>query len=258
MSVLLETRALGVSIAAHSVCGDLNLRISTGERWAILGRNGSGKTTLLKALAGLHDPDCGEVRLDGHPLNDIARRDVARRVGVLFQTHHDLFPGTVLETAMIGRHPHLRPWQWEEAEDLSLARQALQQVGLTGLENRDVATLSGGERQRLEIATLLTQDPALLLLDEPTNHLDLHHQVEILALFGRAAETGGDGKAVVMVLHDVNLAARFCDHALLLFSAGECAHGPVRAMLRSSLLERLYGHPLRALPDGAMEVFIPA
>jgi len=258
MSRVLETRGLGVSIAAHRVCSDLDLRVNAGERWAILGQNGSGKTTLLKTLAGLHAPDCGEIYLADRALSAMPRRDVARRIGVLFQEHRDLFPATVLETALIGRHPYLGTWQWEDEKDLALARQALQQVGLGALEDRDVATLSGGERQRLEIATVLTQDPALLLLDEPTNHLDLHHQVEILDLLSLGAGTANGERAVVLVLHDVNLAARFCDHALLLFGAGECAHGPVRAMLTAPLLERLYGHPLRALRDGASEVFIPA
>jgi len=256
MTAPLETRGLDVSIGTHTVCLDLGLRVDDGTCWAILGRNGSGKTTLLKTLAGLYAPDRGELLLDGRPLADHPRREVARRLGVLFQEYHDAFSGTVLETALVGRHPHLHAWQWEGEEDLSAARNALRQVGLGAFEDRSVATLSGGERQRLEIATLLTQDPQLLLLDEPTNHLDLHHQIEVLALLARSA--AADSKTVVMVLHDPNLAARFCDHALLLFEGGECAHGPVGSLLTTERLERLYGHPVRALRDGMREVFVPA
>ena len=256
MTIPLAARGLDVSIGPHVVCRDLDLQIEDGTCWAVLGRNGSGKTTLLRTLAGLHVPDRGQVLLDGSPLDDHPRREVARRLGVLFQEYQDAFPGTVLETALIGRHPYLQAWQWEGEADFSAARRALQQVGLDSFEDRGVTTLSGGERQRLEIATLLTQDPWLMLLDEPTNHLDLRHQIEILSLLSGSAAAGA--RTVIMVLHDPNLAARFCDHVLLLFEDGECAHGPAARLLTPEHLERLYGHPVRALRDGTREVFVPA
>ena len=238
---------LDVRIGTVEVCRGLTLELAPGQCWAVLGRNGSGKTTLLHTLAGVRTPQRGEVRLDGAPLHTLARRHIAQHLGLLPQDSHDPFPATVLETALLGRHPHGSPWGWETAQDVQLAQQALQRVGLDGWDGRDVATLSGGERRRLALATLLAQDPDILLLDEPTNHLDLHHQIELTALFARMARELG--KTVVMVLHDVNLAARCADHALLLHGAGEVTAGPCAQILKTSQLERLYHHMLRQVGD---------
>lgn len=243
----LSLHDLGVRIGNVDVCRGLTLEFAPGQSWAVLGRNGSGKTTLLHTLAGLRAPQHGEVRLDGAPLGTLARRRIARRLGLLPQDSHDPFPATVLETALLGRHPHGSPWGWETAEDMRLAHQALQRVGLAGWDGRDVATLSGGERRRLALATLLAQAPDILLLDEPTNHLDLHHQIELTALLARLARE--QQKTVVMVLHDVNLAARCADHALLLHGAGEVTAGPCTQILKTPQLERLYRHTLRQVSD---------
>ena len=178
----LQTQSLDVRIGEVQVCRKLDLRVREGESWCILGRNGTGKTTLLHTLAGLRAADAGGITLNDRSLAALPRRTVARQLGLLAQEHRDSFPASVMETALIGRHPFLGPLQWESRDDISTARLALQSVGLQDLEQRNVATLSGGERRRLGIATLLTQDPALMLLDEPTNHLDLHHQVQVLEL----------------------------------------------------------------------------
>jgi len=161
----------------------------------------------------------------------------------------------VLETALAGRHPHLGRWQWESATDITIAETALARVGLAGLEQRALDTLSGGERRRLSLASLITQDPALLLLDEPTNHLDPHQQIHLLQLLAEQAHAGARG--LLMILHDANLASRFCDHCLLLFGAGESLAGPTGSVLTGDNLARLYGHPMAVLagPHGA--VFVP-
>jgi len=245
---LLETHALDVSVGSTTVCHGLDLAITAGSRWGLLGRNGSGKTTLLHTLAGLRPHQGGEIRLDGRPLEAWPRRSRAQRLGVLLQDHHDPFPATVLETVMTGRHPHLRPWQWEGSTDLAIAARALAQVGMAGTEARSVDTLSGGERRRIGIATLLAQAPDLALLDEPTNHLDLHHQVTML----QQLHTADDRRTLCLSLHDINLAARFCDHLLLLLGDGETMAGPAADLLDPELLTRLYDHPVRcvATPDG--------
>ncbi|MDZ7749239.1 MAG: ABC transporter ATP-binding protein [Halofilum sp. (in: g-proteobacteria)] len=194
--------------------------------------------------------------LDGAPLAGYATRAAARRLGVLLQETSDPFPATVFETALIGRHPHLGPWQWEGPDDHAAARAALAEVELAGLEARAVDTLSGGERRRLALATLLAQDPAVYLLDEPTNHLDLHHQIRLLGrLRERARSRGG---ALVMALHDVNLAARFCDHALLIFSDGTTACGSTDELLQPGHLTRLYHHPIEVVHFGERRAFVPA
>ncbi len=247
---------LTVEIAGKRVCRSLDLSVGSGQCWALLGGNGAGKTTLLYTLAGLRPAAGGVVRLQGAPLAALSRRAVARRLGILLQDSQDAFPATVWETALMGRHPFLAPWEREGEADRARARQALHTVALDGLEQRQVQTLSGGERRRLAIATILVQEPELLLLDEPTNHLDLHHQIAALAHVVELATTRGRG--ALMSLHDVNLAARFCSHALLLFGDGKTAQGPAEQVLTCAHLERLYGHTMGAVEHRGRIFFFPA
>lgn len=254
MPALLTANDLAVSIAGKSVCRGLSLTIERGQCWGILGRNGIGKTTLLHTLAGLHAPDSGTIYLEEQPLTRLSRRYIAQSIGILFQRSEDPFPSTVLETALIGRHPYLNAWDWESEEDQTLARQALAAVGMDGMAPRQTGTLSGGERQRLAIATLLTQDPQLLLLDEPANHLDLHHQITLLDLLVR--QTRERGKALLMIGHDLNLTARYCDHVLMLFGEGETLQGESSEVLTETNLARLYGHPIRCAEVEGRRVFV--
>jgi len=251
----LVAEQLGIRIGEIEICSQLDLRIDAGETWGLLGRNGVGKTTLLHTLAGLRRPGSGAVKLDETPLTSLSRRSVARKIGVLLQDHQDAFPTSVMETVLIGRHPYLGPLQWEGAADYTAATEALRIVGLDGMETRGVASLSGGERRRLGIATLLAQDPQVLLLDEPTNHMDLHHQILILDLLKR--RTQAEAKSMLLVLHELNLALRYCDHFLLLYGAGETLQGTAEAVLTQPNLERLYDHPLQALQGSRGTVWVP-
>jgi iron complex transport system ATP-binding protein len=251
---LLSVHGLTVTIAGHRVCGGLELAVRPGECWAILGRNGAGKTTLLHTLAGLRAAAAGVIELDGRPLASLAARDVARLRGVLPQDDSDAFPATVLETVLVGRHPHLSRWQWEGADDIRIAREALVAADMGGTEGRDIRTLSGGERRRVALAALLAQQPRLFLLDEPSSHLDLSHQIGLLDRL--VSKVRADGRALVMVVHDVNLALRYCDQALLL-SGGEAFAGPAPALLTTERLSALYGVPLRALAGPRGKVFAP-
>ena len=256
MNGVMETRDLTVDIGGKSVCRGLNLRIAAGESWAVLGPNGSGKTTLLHTLTGLRPAVDGGIWIKERPLREWPTHALAREIGTLLQTQDDPFPSTVLETVLIGRHPHLQRWQWETDVDRQRAALSLAAVDLSGFESRLLSTLSGGERRRAAIATVLCQNPALFALDEPINHLDLHHQAKVLALFSRLAKS--DARTLVMVLHDVTSAARYCDHALLLYGGGETAAGSITEMLTEENLERLYNHRLHRMqgPDG--EVWVPA
>jgi iron complex transport system ATP-binding protein len=251
---LLETRGLGVEIAGKSVCRDLDLRLFAGQCVGLLGGNGVGKTTLLHTLAGLRAPAAGSVLLDGAPLASLPRRRVAQRLGLLMQQPEDSLPATVLETALIGRHPHLDFWRWESHADVAIARRALKNVGLEGLEQRVQTALSGGERRRLDIATVLVQDPQLFLLDEAAHQLDLQHQMALLGQLKRLAET--QGRAVLMSLHDINLAARFCDSILMLFGGGETLLDAADKALSAENLTRLYHTPVTALPWAGGRVFV--
>ena len=246
----LRAERLDVSIGPVQVCAALELEIRPGECWCILGRNGAGKTTLLHTLCGLHAADTGQVLLNGHALGSLSRKTIARGVGLLLQDHDNAFPATVLETALVGRHPWLGTLQWESDDDRARAREALRETGLAGMETRMTTTLSGGEQRRLDLATLLTQNPDVYLLDEPTNHLDLHHQVRILKLLRTLADNYQ--RAICMALHDINLAIRYCNRFLLLFGDGKTAQGNRDAVLTRANLERLYQHELRQIdtPDG--------
>ncbi len=168
------------------------------------------------------------------------------------QNEEDPFPMTVMDAAIIGRHPHIGFWGWESEQDYTITRDVLASLDLDNMDMRLIETLSGGERRRLAIATVLVQDPDTLLLDEPINHLDPHHQLGVLRLLRARAKTG---KAVALSLHDANLAHRFCDTALLLFGDGEWQFGPADSVLTVDNLSRLYRIDVRAIPwrDGSRE-----
>ncbi len=215
---------------------------------------GAGKTTLLHTLAGLLPARSGQVTLHDTPLAQLKRRDIAQQLGLVFQERQDSFPATVLETALIGRHPWLSAWESEQAADLQRAQQALAALDVEHLSERLLSTLSGGERQRVAIATLMTQNPDIWLLDEPTNHLDLHHQVKVMRLLREQAALS---KTVFMCLHDLNLAARWCSHVLLLYSNGDACWGPAPTMLKPSALEQLYKQKLMTVEVDGAPVFVP-
>jgi iron complex transport system ATP-binding protein len=244
-----------VAVAGRTLVRALALSARSGEFIAVLGRNGVGKTLTLHTLAGLRAPAAGAVRLDGRDLSAWPGRERARRVGLLPQLTEDPFPSTVFETALIGRHPHLPFWQWEDARDLECARQALASVGLAAIAERPVESLSGGERRRLDIATLLAQDAAVCLLDEPTNHLDPRHRSEMLALFRARADAGG---LVIAALHDATLAARTADKALLLFGDGHWRFGAAAEILTGANLSELYEVPVGELDWRGQRVFVSA
>ncbi|HEX6017645.1 MAG TPA: ABC transporter ATP-binding protein, partial [Burkholderiaceae bacterium] len=222
---LLDASALTLRAGARELARELSLAVHGGDLWCVLGPNGSGKTTLLHTLAGVLAPAAGSVRLMAHDLAHTPPERLARWRGLLTQTVHDSFSARALDVVLLGRHPHHDRWAFDDDEnDHRIARDALAAVDAAALASRDVTTLSGGERQRVAIAALLAQQAPLLLLDEPTAHLDLKHQIGVLEHL-RALVQPGD-RAAVIALHDVNLAARFASHALLLGGAAPIA-GPV-------------------------------
>jgi iron complex transport system ATP-binding protein len=253
-SPAIATEQLSVSIADTPICQQLNLAINKGECWAILGQNGCGKTTLLHTLAGLHKPDNGQVLLDNTPLSRISTRAAARQCGLLLQDYQDIFPASIMQAVLIGRHPHLTAWQWESKEDIRIALSALRDVELADMSQRDIQTLSGGERRRVAIATLLAQQPAVFLLDEPVNHLDIRHQHQVLEMFSTKAKK--ENKAVIMVLHDVNLAVRYCDHALLMYGENKIELGATKEVLNEENLSALYDYPIKQTGNGTL-AFMP-
>lgn len=252
----LETRHLALTAGGRTLVNDLTVQFDAGQNWAILGANGSGKTTLLHALAGLRPADHGRILLDGTDLQAVPRRDRARQLGVLFQEHGSALTARVRDTVLTGRHPHLGRWQSEGPDDIALAEAALAATDLSGLARRFTDTLSGGERRRMELATLLTQDAPISLLDEPVNHLDPHYQIGLLGLVcGRARRSG---HLNLIVLHDVNLALRFCSHGLLLLPGGDTRHGKLEEIVDSTVLQQLYGCAMREIRDDRQRLYLPA
>jgi iron complex transport system ATP-binding protein len=249
----LSVRALSIQVGASVLVSELTLEVQPGEFIAVLGRNGSGKTLTLHALAGLATPFSGEVRLRGTPLGQLTRRAIARELGLLMQDREEGLPATVLESVLIGRHPHLKLLQWESAADRKIAHTCLEHLQLGSLADRSLETLSGGEQRRVAIAALLAQAPHVMLLDEPTNHLDPHHQIAVLELFRDLTRAG---RAVVATLHDPTLAARFADRALLLFGDGRWRCGPAAEVLTCESLGELYLTQMLELHSGGRRVFV--
>ncbi len=249
-------KGLGVEIAGNVVARDLDLEFRPGEYWGILGPNGVGKTTLLRHLAGLAPPRTGAVTLDDRPLGAWPRRLLARHLGMLQQHTAYVFDASVLQVALTGRHPWLGPWRREGPEDYALARAALARVDLASLEQRTVTSLSGGEARRLAFAALLVQSPEVLLLDEPTNHLDFRHQVRIMRAIGDLVYR--EGRVALAALHDVNLAATYCSHVLLLFGDGKWAAGKATEWLTAERLEQLYQCPVTSVDTPEGRRFHPA
>ncbi|WUS95510.1 ABC transporter ATP-binding protein [Streptomyces sp. NBC_00708] len=215
-----------------------------GTTVGLIGPNGSGKSTLLRILAGLLAPHAGTVTLDGEPLAAAGRRQVARRVAVVDQhavTQDEL---SVLDVVRLGRIPHRRAWSAPTGEDAAAVDAALERTGLTGLRERSWHTLSGGERQRVQIARALAQQPRELLLDEPTNHLDIQHQLELLSLVASLPLTA------VIALHDLNLAAMFCDRIVVLSGGRAVAGGTPEQVITEELIEEVYRVRAVVTPDG--------
>ncbi len=238
-------RADDVTVAYDGslVLAGVGLAARPGEVVGVIGPNGSGKTTLLRALYRALVPRTGTVAIDGVAIGRLSAREIARRVAVVSQQDAPEHPLTVAELVLVGRLPHQRDLWPSSAADDRIAAAALVRVGARHLAERPFQTLSGGERQRVLIARALAQQADHLLLDEPTNHLDVRYQHEILGLVREL------GVTTVVVLHDLNLAARYCDHLVLLDDGSVAAAGAPRDVLTRALLEAVYEVAVRRLDD---------
>lgn len=225
------TRTAGGTLILDGV----SLTPRPGTITGLLGPNGSGKSTLLRLLSGVIAPVSGVVTLDGRPLGEVGRRGVARRVAVVEQQADTQVALTVLDVARLGRIPHRRAWAPPSPVDEEAVRTALARTGLTDKARQPWHTLSGGERQRVQIARALAQEPRELLLDEPTNHLDIQHQLELLTLISELRLTS------VVALHDLNLAAMYCDQLLVLQHGRVVASGSPQNVLTETLIADVYG-----------------
>lgn len=252
---LFSARGLRLAVGARTLLEALDWEVRAGEFWCVLGPNGAGKTTLLKRAAAVSAPgSCqGALAWQGRERSAWTRDALALLRAYLPQHSADAFDASVLETVLLGRHPHLGRWQWESRNDGALALNALAQVDMAGYARRGVRSLSAGERQRVAIAALLAQEPRLYLFDEPLSHQDLPHQSALARLFARLA---ADRHAVITAIHDINIAARHASHALLLDGRGGACAGPVEAILNADRLSHAFGAQLAQVDLAGRRGFI--
>ena len=248
---------LRLDLSGRAILDGIALDIAPGRVTALIGPNGSGKSTTLRAMAGLVSPDSGGVSLNGTPLPQMSRREIARALAFLPQS--PILPEGITVRGLVerGRTPHLGSFRPMTATDRAVVDRALDRTGLTALAARRAATLSGGQRQRAFIAMTLAQDTPVLLLDEPTTFLDLPYQIEVLRLV--RALNQDSGQTVVMVLHDINLACRFADRVVGIRAGQVLFDGTPENVVTGASLEALYGCPLTVipLPDGRGPMVLP-
>ncbi|QLF94070.1 ABC transporter ATP-binding protein [Pseudomonas sp. ABC1] len=234
----LSAQALCLAYEGRRIASDLSLDIPRGRITVIVGPNACGKSTLLRALSRLLVPESGQVLLDGRDIHRYGSREVARRLGLLPQSALAPHGICVADLVARGRFAHqslLRQWS---REDERAVREAMQQAQVESLAERPVDELSGGQRQRVWLAMALAQETPLMLLDEPTTYLDIAHQLEVLELCRRLNRDSG--RTLVMVLHDLNQAARYADHIIAMRDGRVLASGPPRTVLTPQLIERVF------------------
>lgn len=251
---MITTDQLTLVAGTRTLVQNLNWHVAAGECWSIIGRNGAGKSTLIRALAGLRAPDAGSVTLNGKPLSAWPLTELARARAFLAQSRSDAFGYSARDTVLAARHPYGANRYWEGPADQDAAHAALAAMEVDHLAARDVRTLSGGERQRVAIAAMLAQDTPLLLLDEPANALDLAHQSSVTRLLVKLCRE--QGKTIVAIGHDLNLAHHASTHALLLMGDGEWTAGPAADVMSAPLLSRYLDHPIEVLVHGTRRIFI--
>lgn len=236
---LYDVEAASFAVGGRTILPPLTMALEPGRFYGLVGPNGSGKSTLLKLLARQQEPAAGSIRFSGRPLDSYGTRDFARCVAYMPQFTPPAEGMNVRELAGLGRFPWHGALGRFSAEDEDKVTRALAQTSLTALAERMVDSLSGGERQRAWLAMMLAQDTRCLLLDEPTSALDLAHQVEILALVRTLSRE--QGLTIVAVLHDINMAASFCDELIALRQGGIVARGAPELILEPTVLDSIYG-----------------
>jgi iron complex transport system ATP-binding protein len=248
----LHLEGVTVRYDGHDVISNVSLDLAPGLLVGLIGANGAGKTTLLRAVAGLTPIASGKIELGGKPLDQWPRTHRARVLGYLAQDRSVLWPLTVARLVALGRLPHLGPWDDPGPDDADIVNQSLRDADVTHLAGRSVTSLSGGELTRALIARLLAGTPSILLADEPVSGLDPAHRLQVSEIFRKLAHTG---RTVVVVMHDLTLAARFCDRLVLMSQGQIVADGSPVDVLTPENLSRHYGVTANiAVHDGELMV----
>lgn len=230
----LQVEEVTWSVEAQKIVDTISLDVEPGEFVGLLGPNGSGKSSLLRTIYRVLKPDAGLIKLDGAEVWQLSARQAARRMGVVMQERAGEFDFSVQEMVIMSRNPHKKMFDRDTNEDYQLVAQALDRVGMSNFADRSFLTLSGGEKQRVLIARALVQQARFLVLDEPTTHLDIHYQLEILELVKNL------GVSVIAALHELNLAALYCDRIYVLKMGRVVTSGTPEEVLRPDLIRKVY------------------
>jgi iron complex transport system ATP-binding protein len=234
----IETDQLCFSYGSHPAVSDVTLKLKSGVFYGILGPNGCGKTTLVDLLIRHRTPDAGVISYQGKSLSQYSRKQIARRFALVPQQYSVNFPFTSRQIVMMGRYPHLGRFAFPDHEDHRQVDEIMEQTGTREFENRFVSELSGGERQRVIFARALVQDTPVLILDEATSNLDICHAISLFSLaFRRVSD---EGKTVIAVMQDINLAALFCQHLILMKSGRVVSHGPCDQVLTETTIQSVF------------------
>lgn len=242
MTVAYSVEEVSYRLGGSHLLADVSLRIAYGRVLALVGPNGAGKSTLLGALSGDIAPTAGRVLLDGEDIAQLRARDLARRRSVLLQSNRVSFAYSVAQVVEMGA----APWQGADRDDDEIIAEAMRRADVGHLADRAYGSLSGGEQARVSFARVLVQDTPVVMLDEPTAALDLRHQEELLR---SARDLADQGRAVIVVLHDLSLAAAFADEIAMLESGRSVAHGSPAAVLTQERIEAVYGAPVAVITD---------
>ncbi len=254
-SHLFDARGINVCLGGRRVVHEVDLALRSGELFGIVGANGSGKSTLLRGVLGFVPCESGEVRFRGEDFSSYSGRERAREIGYLPQDAECGWPIAAERVVMLGRLPFLAPWGGPAEEDVRSVASAMASVDVAGLARRPVTQLSGGERLRVLLARALAGNPALLFADEPSSGLDPYHQLQLMELF--RGHVHANGATVVVVLHNLALASRFCDRLLLLNEGRTVACGPPGEVLQPGHLQSAYGIEAKILESGGQRAVIP-
>ena len=241
---MLEIRDLSAGYGHRHVLEQISLKASEGEVVGVIGPNGSGKTTLLKTITKVLEPISGTVLIDGTNIDEMQSTQIAKKVAVVSQVISINFEFTVEDIVLMGRTPYIKGS--ETVEDINIVRDAMEKTNTLFLKDRLITQLSGGELQRVIIARAFAQNPKILLLDEPTSHLDITNQIDILNLVKNASRKG---MVVVAVIHDLNLAAYYCDKICLLQDGELISTGTPEQVLTSSNIERAFNIVVKVIPN---------
>ena len=235
---MLAAQGVAIQFGQTSLLAQVNLSLATGEMVGLIGPNGSGKSTLLRVLANIRQPDAGTVSFRGRDIKDIGERELSKHIAYLAQDGGVHWPMRAETLVELGRLPHRHPFQNQTAADRDAIERALVAADIVALRHRTMANVSGGERMRILLARALAVEASLLLADEPVAALDPLHQLQVMELL-HASSRRGNG--VMVVLHDLSLAARFCDRLILIADGGIVAQGPCNEVLTEANLARAYG-----------------